>query len=60
MSCSARPARSDAAGRTGRPGEASGRQRLQARSPAACAAAADGRKRTDERSGVRAGQLGRQ
>ena len=45
---------------SGEPGAASGRQRLQARKPARCAAAAVGRKRTFARFGVIAGQLGRQ
>ena len=45
---------------SGEPGAASGRQRLQARKPAACAAAAVGNKRTFSRLGIRAGQLGRQ
>ena len=45
---------------SGEPGEASGRQRLQARNPACCAAAAVGKNRTFLANGVRAGQLGRQ
>jgi hypothetical protein len=44
----------------GEPGAASGRQRRQARSPAPCAAAADGKNRTFFRFGVIAGQDGRQ
>jgi len=45
---------------SGEPGEASGRQRLQARNPARCAAAALGWNSTLRRSGVIAGQDGRQ
>ena len=45
---------------SGDPGEASGRQRLQARKPACCAAAAVGRKRRFRAKGGRTGQLGRQ
>jgi hypothetical protein len=43
-----------------RAGEISGRQRKHGRKPASCAAAADGKKRTFSRLGVRAGQIGRQ
>ena len=45
---------------SGEPGTASGRQRLQARNPAACAAAALGWKVMFAGAGVRAGQEGRQ
>jgi hypothetical protein len=45
---------------SGEPGLASGRQRLHARNPASCAAAAVGRNRTFCGFGVIAGQLGRQ
>ena len=44
----------------GVPGEASGRHRRHGRSPSACAAAAQWKKRTLRRRGVRAGQPGRQ
>ncbi len=56
----ARPTASARRFHAGEPGDASGRQRLQARKPARCAAAAVGRKRTFARFGVIAGQLGRQ
>jgi hypothetical protein len=56
----ARPTTSARAFHSGEPGEASGRQRLQARKPARWAAAALARKRTFARFGVIAGQLGRQ
>ena len=45
---------------SGEPGLASGRQRRQARSPAASAAPACGKNRRLRRAGVRAGQTGRQ
>jgi hypothetical protein len=60
MSRIARPTMSARRSHSGDPGAASGRQRLQARNPAACAAAAVEKKRTFSRLGVRAGQLGRQ
>jgi hypothetical protein len=44
----------------GVPGAVSGRQRKQGRKPAACAAAAQGKKRQLARRGARAGQTGRQ
>ena len=56
----ARPAASAATSQSGLPGVASGRQRLQARNPAAWADAAVGWKVTFLYAGVRAGQLGRQ
>ena len=60
MSRIARPATSAAMSHSGLPGVASGRQRLQARKPAACAAAAVGWNSTLRAAGVRAGQDGRQ
>ena len=56
----ARPTMSRRTFHSGDPGEASGRQRLQARNPACCAAAAVGRKRRLRAKGGRTGQLGRQ
>ena len=56
----ARPAVSAATSQSGEPGVASGRQRLQARNPAACAAAAVRWKVTFLLAGVIAGQEGRQ
>ena len=56
----ARPAAVAATSQSGLPGVASGRQRLQARKPAACAAAALGKNVTFWKPGVRAGQEGRQ
>ncbi|GAA2313881.1 hypothetical protein Scani_80360 [Streptomyces caniferus] len=44
----------------GRPRHGAGRHRRQARNPADCAAAADGKNRTFTRLGVTAGQPGRQ
>ena len=58
-----RSARATSAGlptQAGVPGAVSGRQRRQARKPAASAAAAHAKKRTFSRRGVRAGQIGRQ
>ncbi|RAO63197.1 hypothetical protein PSN01_00503 [Micromonospora saelicesensis] len=60
MSRIARPTTSARTSQSGEPGAASGRQRRQARSPAPCAAAADGKNRTFCRFGVMAGQDGRQ
>jgi hypothetical protein len=56
----ARPTASARACHSAEPGTVSGRQRRQARKPAAWAAAAEGWKRTFSRFGVTAGQLGRQ
>jgi hypothetical protein len=60
INCIARPTRSPRLSHSGEPGDASGLQRLQARKPASCAAAAVGKRRTFSRLGVRDGQLGRQ
>jgi hypothetical protein len=60
MSRIARAVTSDRWFHSGDPGDASGRQRLQARYPARCAAAAVGRNRTFSGFGVIAGQLGLQ
>ena len=56
----ARPATSAATSHSGLPGVASGRHRLQARNPAAWAAAAVGWNSTLRSAGVRAGHEGRQ
>ena len=56
----ARPTMSVRRFHSGEPGEASGRQRLQARNPACWAAAAVGQKRMFLAYGGRTGQLGRQ
>ncbi len=60
ISASARETVFDVPRQTARSGEVSGRQRRQGRKPAPCAAAAEGKKRTFSRLGVRAGQIGRQ
>ena len=60
ISRNARPATSARRFQAGDPGAASGSQRLQARRPASCAAAALRNRRTLRRCGMRAGQLGRQ
>ncbi len=56
----ARATRSERASHSGDPGAASGRQRMHARKPSPCAAAALAKKRTFARCGVRAGHEGRQ
>ncbi len=56
----ARPATSASTSHSGDPGEAPGRQRLQARKPAACAEAAVRWNVTLAALGVRAGHEGRQ
>ena len=60
MSRIARATTSPRGSHSGEPGDASGRQRLHARYPARCAAAAVGKNSTFLGYGVRAGQLGRQ